>query len=165
MPTIRRRWKQRGIVLLIPGGWEAVVPQIIEQEPHVMSKAWAEYLCEAKVVFNQFEGMQQATTMHQNVYNYAWRVLLSQSIFYWAKEYGKRYPECLEKIPNTRLDRTLELKAVKESKFELSFNHYHTYTLTGYDPAVMQHAFVPAQKPGVDGLQFVDAMLREMHDE
>ncbi len=145
MPTIRRKWKQRRITLLIPGGWDAVVPQIVEDEPHVMSKAWAQYLHDAKVVFNQFDGMQQATVMHQNVYNYAWRVLLSQSIFYWAKQYGKRYPECIRLVPRDVFD--------------------GLYDLRGFDPAVMQHAFVPAQKPGVDGLKFVDAMMREMHDE
>ena len=39
-----------------------------------------------------------------------------------------------------------------------------TFTLAGFDPAKMQFAFVPNQKPGVEGLKFVDSMLREMHD-
>ena len=119
------------------------MPQIIEDEPQVMSKAWNEYLVNAKMVGNFFDARKLAIEMHQNVYNYAWRILLSQSVFYWAKQYAKRYPGAMINHPDGDF----------------------VYTLAGFDPAKMQFAFVPNQNPGVEGLKFVDSMLREMHDE
>jgi len=137
MPTITRKWKQRKITLVIEGGWEAKVPQITEIN-NEFSKAWIEYLVTAKMQKSQAIAMRAAAIMHQNMYNYAWRVMLSQSIFYWAKQYAKRYPEQLVEVGK------------------------NCYILSGFDPAKMQFAFVPNQKPGTDGLKFVDAMMREM---
>jgi len=144
MPPIKRKWKKRKTTLLIPGGWQAIVPQVIEDEPEIVTKAWSEYLVNANMAKNGFEANKIAVEMHQNVYNYAWRVLLSQSIFYWAKQYAKRYP------------------------WAMRINHEDNklvYTLDRFNPTVMQHAFVPNQKPGLDGLKFVDAMMKEMWDE
>ena len=140
MPQIRRKWKHKKIILLIPGGWQALVPQVMEDSLEVFTKAWSEYLYNSKMCKSQFEARKRAKKMIQNVFNYAWSILLSQAIFYWAKEYAKRYPERL--TPTEEKD---------------------IFVLEGFNAEKMQYAFVPGQKPG-RGLKFVDEMLREMND-
>ena len=158
MPPIKRGWKKRKITLLIPGGWNAIVPQIIEDSLEVFTKAWVEYLYNARIVKDRFKARKLAQSMLQAVFDYAWRVLLSQSIFYWAKEYAKRYPECLVPSPYKNYNECFPGCECNSCKTKQIF------ILAGFKPEIMQHAFVPNQKPGADGLKFVDSMLREMHD-
>lgn len=119
-PEIHRHWSERGIYLLIPGGWLMNVPEFtIEAD---FEEAYVEWFLRDGCSFAKAqEQMRQIVRKHNTACH---RASLLQFITYYAKQYAILYPERMKPAPGRP----------------------KTFVLHGYDPAEMQRAHVPGYR-------------------
>ena len=138
MPDIRRNWRKREWIM-IPGGWKARVPEV-QGEEQVVAAYTAYFLPDG---IPPAEARRKAEACIQEPYTSAFMEGLKASTFGHAIKYATMWPELRE----------------VEEQFKTG---NCILRLRGFKPELLQSAYVPGQRPGVDGLPFVKELLRNM---
>lgn len=134
LPILRRH---DGSLLLIEGGWEALVPEIRAE-----TTAWDAY----RDYFirrgeDQRTAALKATAAVQQKFTKAFLEGVRRCVGYWATKYVERWPELAQ-------EGFYKWKAVKRP--------------LGFKPEIVQFWYVPGQKTGSKGLPWVSESLLEM---
>lgn len=133
-PILRRH---EGSLLLIEGGWTALVPEIKAE-----TAAWDAY---RDYFIRRGEDPKtaalKATAAVQQKFTKAFLEGVRRCVGYWAIKYVERWPELAQ-------DGFYQWKKVKR--------------VVGFKPEIVQYWYVPGQKTGRDGLPFSDEALMEM---
>lgn len=151
MTDIRRHFTGRNkvgpkgahIYLLVPGGWTAQVPEVTG-EPQILD-AYKRYFIQDGNSSQMAAELARETV--QETYRHGFIDGLRDSIWAHAREYAVMYPELRQRSELSSRGGNVEI------------------TMRGFDPEVMQSAYVPFQRPGRAGLGFVKDMLRRMARE
>jgi hypothetical protein len=142
MNTLYRLHPDLRVIMCIPGGWEATVPEI-------MPRPGNEWIVDAYTTYYSATGMPplraaaQARLTLQQTYVQGLFKGLRDSIWRRAIEYASMYPELCIPTGQRKRNRPVVM-------------------LQGFDPKLVQQMYVPFQNTGRPGQEYVQEMLAAM---
>ena len=140
MPIIVRAWTERKNRILVPGGWEAQIPQV--QAESSVRIAYRDYFMSEGMGASKAE--MRALEVTQNQYTACYLDGLKRQITYWAKRYSQKWPKLVE---------------------EVTYRYKPALKPLGFKPQEVQFWFVPGQRPGPNGLDFAERELQRMGEQ
>jgi hypothetical protein len=131
---ILRHWKDKGIYLLIPGGWRLELPEV------TMDEEYRQRCIRHFIKKGALRAEAQADALIQATGVVGPKASLLSSIFYFGKMYCKMYPERMTLAPRQK----------------------KTFIPLGFRPEDIQKLHVPVRYPGQYGVQQIQKTLMEM---